>query len=336
MNSVFMKVSPIIILWVVIDMAMACTPENGQPFQYIAVKNMVSRGILFPVNAETNELTFLCKNGTMMFEADSRKLLFNGLIVWLNAPLTRVKDEWCLVQTDIVSIIYPLAVPDFVLNFPPENLILLDPGHGGSDGGAVGKNIVEKEVVLDIAKIVKQKLTACHIATVMSREDDRTISLSERVQIASRNEATAFVSIHLNSSHNPDASGVETFVLASSGFQSTDGGNEKFTSKTWSVYDQFSIVLAYCIHSNIVKGVGMVDRGIKRSRFEVLRTANCPAVLLECGFVSNPRDEQKLCDLQFRTNLAEAISTGIIQFVTYGNLPSSFIKADNNKAAEEP
>lgn len=316
----------LIIFWlIVVDIVMACSPENGQPKQYVPIKELVSRDIFLPSPSDTKGMKFLCRSGTMVFEADSRKLIFNGLLVWLNAPLTCVENEWALVQADIVNIVYPLAMPDVILNFVAEQLIFLDPGHGGTDGGAVGKKLVEKDVVLDIAKIVKQKLTAYNIDTIISREEDKTVSLLERVQMASKKSATAFVSIHLNSSSNSDASGIETFVLTTAGFQSTNGGNSRTVNQHGSIYDQFNIVLAYCIHSNLVKNLDMFDRGIKRAGFEVLHGVNCPAVLLECGFVSNQGDEEKLADSQFRTNLAEYITAGIIQFIRYGDSGFSFV-----------
>lgn len=333
MNYILQKIL-IVFSLIVIDIVIACSPENGQLTRYVPVKELVSRNVFLPSPSDMKGMKFLCRSGTMLFEADSRKLVFNGLLVWLNAPLTYVENEWSLVQADITNIIYPLAMPDVILNFTPENLIFLDPGHGGTDGGAVGKKLVEKDIVLDIAKIVKRKLTAHNIDTIMSREEDKTTSLLERVQMASKKSATAFVSIHLNSSFNNEASGIETFVLSTSGFQSTDGGNSRTANKHGSVYDQFSIVLAYYIHSNLVKNLDMVDRGIKRAGFEVLRGANCPAVLLECGFISHQGDEEKLADSQFRTNLAESITAGIIQFIRYGDSKRAF-GADEHVLTEQ-
>ena len=176
-------------------------------------------------------------------------------------------------------------------------VLVIDPGHGGPDPGAVGiGGLREVDVIMPVAFHLRELLQKQGIYVVMTREDDLDLGLEPRVQIAERANASLFVSIHANaiSMARPDVNGVETFY-----FSSGKG-------------------LAQSIQRNIVQATGMRDRGAKRARFYVLQRTSMPAVLVEMGFVTGAEDAPRLRDSEFLKKMAEAIAQGILEYVRTG------------------
>lgn len=172
-------------------------------------------------------------------------------------------------------------------------VIAIDPGHGGADVGAVGiGGIQEKWIVLDMARRVSQQLARRGVQAVLTRSGDEEIDLAPRVAKAARIRARAFVSIHANaiSLNHPQVNGLETYYYAT------------------------GYPLARLIHSSILNRIPMVDRGVKRARFYVLRYTSMPAVLVETGFVTGRQDARNLANSAFRARMAEAIAEGILRY----------------------
>ncbi len=201
--------------------------------------------------------------------------------------------------------------------------VCLDPGHGGTDSGAVSKDgkTAEKTVALDIAKRVAKKLRADGFEVLLTRTDDETaLELSERVEKSYRWRADAFVSIHLNSESRTGARGIETYAFPAMGMESTaHAGKATVESKTkfhGNGHDVGNVQLAYCIQRRLVRAAGTKteDRGFRRARWIVLRDARAPATLVECGFVSSPSDLAWLRTESGRETVARGIYEGICDF----------------------
>jgi len=176
-------------------------------------------------------------------------------------------------------------------------VVVIDPGHGGDDPGAIGINgVKEKNVILPIAQEVTNLLEQQGIQVIMTRNNDKAVSLQERSEIANRANADLFISIHANSMgmSRPDISGLETYYLE-------DG-----------------MRLAESIHNTILKDVDVKNRRIRRARFYVLRHTEMPAVLVEIGFLTGKEDAQKLANQTYRDKMAQAIADGILQYVRKG------------------
>ncbi len=173
--------------------------------------------------------------------------------------------------------------------------IMLDPGHGGSDPGAIGNGLQEKDLTLDIARRVKQHLNNRYldVHVRMTREEDVYLSLSQRTQMANEWPADFFLSIHINSSSNLAADGFESYVYNKPGCCAT------------------SLAKQQVIHPYIVQQMKFKDRNMKRDNFYVLRETKMPSLLLENLFISNPEDASKLANPQFREQLARAIADGV-------------------------
>ena len=182
------------------------------------------------------------------------------------------------------------------LPVPSERVVVvIDPGHGGRDPGAVGRGgLQEKQVIFPISMRVRDLLESQGVAVVMTRYDDRTLGLQPRVDIAERADADIFVSIHANaiSLSRPDVNGIESYYASAAGQQ-----------------------LAATIHASMLAATGMNDRGIKQARFFVIRRTSMPATLLEVGFVTGAQDAPRLADANWRETMANAIARGILQYI---------------------
>jgi len=155
-------------------------------------------------------------------------------------------------------------------------IIVIDPGHGGTDSGAVGSNdIQEKNVVLKVAKEIEKlnkDLFQNRFEIYLTRYTDTLISLRDRTKLARKLKADLFISLHCNHSENPNAKGIEVYVFNRKNKQTKE-----------------SILLAYRIQKAIQRNLGFKTRGVKFGNFQVLREAsnNYPALLIEMGFLSN-------------------------------------------------
>lgn len=175
------------------------------------------------------------------------------------------------------------------------SVVVLDPGHGGRDPGAVGINgLQEISVIFPISLRVQALLEAQGVTVVMTRSDNRTLDLQTRVDIAERAGADIFVSIHANaiSLSRPDVNGIETYYASSTGRR-----------------------LADIIHASMLAATTMNDRGVKQARFYVIRRTSMPATLLEVGFVTGAQDYHLLVDPVWRETMATAIARGILQYL---------------------
>lgn len=217
--------------------------------------------------------------------------------------------------------------------------IVIDPGHGGKDPGAVGKSgLKEKVVTLDIAlrleKLLKRKLG---VKTVLTRRKDVFIPLHERGKIANRSEGKLFVSIHANASRDRRAHGVETYFLSpartdkalrvaelenasikyeadQSYYRDMDDENFILLTMTKSNDLKESETLAGYIQSGFADHSGLKSRGVDQAGFYVLYGANMPAILFEVAFISNRREEKLLKSKKFRQETAEILCNSIIKF----------------------
>ena len=215
--------------------------------------------------------------------------------------------------------------------------IVIDPGHGGHDTGTIGPNgLEEKDLVLDVSlrlgKLLETRLGA---PVVYTRKDDTFIPLEERTAIANQEGADLFISVHANSSRDPDARGVETYYLNfTSSPDALDVAARENAVSEKSIHElqdlvkkialkekieeshEFATDVESSLHSGLsVKNPGLRDRGVKKAPFIVLIGANMPSILAEISFVSNPGDERRLRTPEYRQKIAESLYRGIAKYV---------------------
>ncbi len=168
----------------------------------------------------------------------------------------------------------------------------IDAGHGGKDSGACGnRGTREKDFTLDIAKRVGAKLQKLGHTVVYTRTTDVFIELMERANISNKNNCDLFISIHINSAESKTARGIETFHHPNS------SKGKEYATKVQEML--------------IKRMISATDRGVKTANFAVLRNTNCPAILVECGFISNSDEELLLMSEEYRESLSNAIVEGL-------------------------
>jgi N-acetylmuramoyl-L-alanine amidase len=246
---------------------------------------------------------------------NTREAEINGVKQWLAFP-AHVQDGRIMVsRLDLSKSIEPRLRPDKVDGLRPVETIVLDPGHGGHDRGAISRYGAEKDFALDVALRARDLLEKQGRRVVMTRSADIFIPLHERPAVANRIPNSVFVSIHFNStSTNPLARGFEIFSLAPRGAPATNDGAfsaRDLREEPGNAVDTPSTVLAGTIFHSLLGNVPMVDRGTKHARFAVLRLCTVPATLVECGFVSNSAESALIGSPAWRQQLAQAIVAGI-------------------------
>jgi len=276
---------------------------------------------LYSMAMATSGKRVVIKNkwNTIEVETNSRRAWVNGTMVWLHHPCRKSGSGWALREVDFKKGIDPILRSYAFLPSKTPRVVVLDPGHGGKDSGAVGKRkVYEKLAVLSIAKRVKAHLEAKQIRVRMTRSTDTFIPLEKRSEFAAKAGADLFVSIHADGAGDPSAHGVETFAMTAAGGDSSNyygQGGDKSPGKG-NRHDAANAVLGFSLQSNLVKTSKRSDRGLRRARFSVLKNAPCPAALVECGFLTNPEEEALMIDANYREAVARGISNGILGYIT--------------------
>ncbi len=276
----------------------------------------------------------------IVMRPNSSFILVNGQAITLKHPV-EYRDGSAYIPVESAAFI-----SEKVFELPKEAIlpaklhaiktVVIDPGHGGKDPGAIGKyGTREKDVVLDISKRLKRHLEQKGLKVYLTRDKDIFIPLYKRAKIAERKNADLFISVHANASRYRRAKGFEVYYLseatddnaralaaaenASLKFEKDDMSREKSPATT--VWDmkltenrRQSKALAYSICNITSDALRMRNRGVKGARFAVLKGAIMPAVLIEVGFLTNRREESKLKQTYFRDKIANAVSRSIAEY----------------------
>ena len=217
--------------------------------------------------------------------------------------------------------------------------IVLDPGHGGENQGCIGPAKIHEKVVtlqlgLKLEEALKEKVVA---DVVLTRRKDVYVGLRERTRMANEKNGDVFISIHMNASPTGSGIGIETFLLSSSSSSDeiralvereqkdlpieapmADVRREELGSVLYDMKlraaHSLSEKLASKIQRSMIRKTGAVDRGVKQAPFAVLKEAEMPAIVLECGFLTHPKEGDKLLDPAYQKKLAAAIVRGLIDF----------------------
>ena len=245
----------------------------------------------------------------------SQSLLINQIKFILSYPLLALDGQLLVSRLDLCKLIDPVIRPRFIRNAQPFKTVIIDPGHGGHDSGAGGAYGSEKEFALKLAHQLKTHLEPKGFKVVFTRDGDYYLTLAERVAVANKHKDAIFVSLHFNYGGSA-ASGIETFALSPYGAESTINGpaNSDYRSFAGNQRDSENIALATAVHASVLKNARVVDRGIKRARWAVLKGINMPAILFEGGFLTNRAECKKVANPAYREVLAGSIADAIGNF----------------------
>lgn len=286
----------------------------------VAISKIANRFGFVSYDVKGKQITLRGKFNIIEMEGDSRRASFNNVNFWFSTPPARRWGHWTMRQNDIDKMLTPLLNPSTAVKNKGYRVIVLDPGHGGRDKGAndLRRGIQEKQIVLELAKDVRDILKRYNLDARLTRWQDVNLELDERCQYAAKVKADLFVSLHLNAAENDDSSGVETHILPPAGCPIT--ASSKVNGRDIPAYpgnqhDGANMVLGYILQKSLLKYTRAEDRGVRRSRFQVIKNAPCPAALVECGFISNRKEREKLMNLEYRGRIARALAEGIIAYL---------------------
>jgi N-acetylmuramoyl-L-alanine amidase len=262
-------------------------------------------------------------------ESDTRECAIDGQRVFLGEPVRTHQDELHLSRIDAERLLAPILSPGTgEARVPGLKVIALDPGHGGKDAGKSNDRygINEKTMALDTALRVKKLLEAAGYKVVMTRTDDRQLApdkatdFQRRAEVATRAKADLFLSLHYNSvATRPESvTGVEIYTMTpQSQFSTADNRNDDGMVKVLNPgneNDHWNALLGYFVHREMLRGLQVSDRGLKRARWAVLRLVECPAILVESGYLSNNGEARKIATPEYRQKIAESIADGVAAY----------------------
>jgi N-acetylmuramoyl-L-alanine amidase len=269
---------------------------------------------LTPTAAHTIKTTY----GNFTVRPGSLSAYWDRIEVRLGFQPQLVGDQIFLHALDLKKVLTPLALGTAVVT-PVNRLVVIDPGHGGANVGT--RNVVtgqyEKDYTLDWAKRLAPLLEQSGWRVALTRTNDVTLSLAERVAFAEARRANLFISLHFNSTGdgNQGPAGLETYCLTPAGMPSSltrgyaDDARLVFPN---NAFDTENLRYAVRLHAALLQVNGRIDRGVRYARFlDVLQDHNRPAVLIEAGYFSNPTEAKRAADPVYRQKLAEAVAKAL-------------------------
>lgn len=236
-------------------------------FADVLVSSMQGGGMKLTLPADKSDKT------EIMLGSDGKTLRIRENVSKISLPKPKIEPA---------VVVTPVKVPS------GKKVIVIDPGHGGSDVGATRNGIYEKNITLDVSKRVADLLKKKGYEVVMTRTSDQTVSLQDRVKISEEADPEVFVSIHVNSSNSDSPSGLETHY-----------------------YKDNSLDLAKNVHASMLNHINSNNRGLFKSKFYVINHTTAPAILVEIGFISNPSERAQLVTDSRKQETAKAIVEGI-------------------------
>ena len=288
-----------------------------------------------------DEIILTNRAARLVFDVDSAQAEINGVNVRLSFPVANVKGVSFIAQFDLDRTVRPLLFPARYAEPKRITTICLDPGHGGKDsgnriGGFFAHN--EKTYTLALALELRDQLKRLGFNVVLTRSTDNYLELPVRPAIANRRGADLFVSLHFNAAQagKNEVEGPETYCITPVGAASSNAQGEggDYGATTANRYENQSLLLAYRMEKALVQNLGAEDRGVRRARFAVLRDAAMPAILIEGGYMTHPREGKKIFDAAYRRQMAAAIVKGILAYQKLTAPPVPPTLASNRPAAK--
>lgn len=316
--------------------------------EYISLSKVCDfYGLSYKYDSFVRTATVSKGSNRIIVRAEGDKALVNGEMVKTDKPMTLSDNTLFAPVSFVKNNMGPMIGYAPVPKIPEEaegpkrfriKTIVLDPGHGGNDPGAIGRrsHVKEKVLTLQMARKLKSLLEDAGIKVIMTRDSDVFIPLPKRSEIANKSGADLFVSVHINASRARSMRGFECYYLSNatddnaraleafenSSLKMDDGASVEHSrplDKTlWDMAltedRRESSELAGYICDSINESLAMGDRGVRTARFYVLKHTDIPAVLVESGYISNKYEELKLKDPEFLDRIAESVAQGILRF----------------------
>ena len=277
-------------------------------------------------------------------------LLLNELMVDVNGSITKLQAPPHMYKGTVMVPISILQLPwwqDTIKSQPVTPVkgsnvfiidkIIIDPGHGGKDCGAISRDgFMEKHLVLDVSRQIKERLKRKGITVLLTRDRDYFVSLTDRAKMVNTSDADLFISIHANAHHDVRANGFEVFYLSNNvddatraieimensviRFEDCNHFPHKMNGDPtlWDIVltenRRESCELARCVNEGVKDQKLLSNRGVKSARFYVLKWVNKPSILIELGFITNYKEQRNLKRSSYKEQLVDAIVEGILNY----------------------
>ncbi len=299
--------------------------------------------ISYTWDALTNKIK-LYKEGSLF------TLMLNESMVDVNGSITKLQASPLMHNGTVMVPTSILQLPWWQEKVKPQALmpaegrstfiidkIIIDPGHGGKDCGAISRSgFMEKHLVLDVSRQIKRKLEQRGITVLLTRDRDYFVSLADRAKMVNSSDADIFISVHANAHRDVRANGFEVFYLSNAvddntraveimensviKFEDCDNFPHKMNGDPtlWDIVltenRRESCELAQNVNSAVKCKRLLANRGVKSARFYVLKWVNKPSILVELGFITNSKEQRKLKNSSYKAQLVDAIVQGILNY----------------------
>ena len=280
--------------------------------QYVSLYSIANL-YKFRVTSRLGRVYMTGRYHNFSFTPEKMASTFNGVQITLSHALYNKNGVYYISKIDYDTMLLPLINRYNMRRHKVRN-VYLDPGHGGKDVGAEGRYYYEKSLTLRLASKVRALLVKNGFRVVMSRRSDKFVSLNDRVAEANRLNADIMVSIHFNSAANPKVYGLETYCMTPAGASSSNSSKIDYKKYPGNDYDRNNFAFAYLMQRAMLNYSKALDRGVKHARFLVIKEAKMPAVLVECGFLSNPNSEKIIGNDRYLNQIAKGIAHSIINY----------------------
>ena len=291
----------------------AQTPKGGWATFQDASRRL---GITGCVWEDTSQL-FTNATQRIRFQNGQKRTEVNGVTVWMNHPPEGVtSNTWRIAVRDL-DFLSLAILPDTEAEKPKNLHVLLDPGHGGMDVGAVSEApfLQEKAFSLAMANRLGPLLEKAGFTVSYTRTNDVALSLSQRAAMAKTVKADLLISLHANHAANTKAVGFETYVVPPSGYSGTANGSRRNVWHPGNNNDFQSTLLGFAVQRQFCASqTNRVDRGLKRASYYVLRETSCPAVLIEFGFLSNSGEAGEMLAETWQDAHAQLVADAVTRY----------------------
>ncbi|GAA5494009.1 hypothetical protein Rhal01_00164 [Rubritalea halochordaticola] len=255
----------------------------------------------------------------MKMTAGSQECFMNSVKFVLSYPVLEISGKYLVSRTDLSKLIDPVLRPSYIRSAGNFRTVIIDPGHGGKDAGAVNQYGTEAGYNLSVARMVRDLLKQQGYNVIMTRDSDTYLTLGQRVDLANRYDNAIFISIHFNAGGGSRARGIETFTLSPVGVAHYGRSvkSSDYRVREGNHQDSANIALATAVHGVALqrtKSNHIPDRGIKRARYSVLTSIKHPAILVEGGFMSHPTEARIIHTKNYQKTIAYSIAEGIIRY----------------------
>ncbi|MFT5882208.1 MAG: N-acetylmuramoyl-L-alanine amidase [Crocinitomicaceae bacterium] len=292
---------------------------NIREKQYVTARSLKSFYAFKTLTRSGSKATLENTAVKMEIAANSQECLMNSVKFILSYPVVQHSGRLLISRIDLSKLIDPVLRPSYIQGAGNFRTVILDPGHGGKDAGAVNQYGTEAGYNLIVGRLVRDILKRQGYNVIMTRESNRYLSLQQRVAFANRYQNAIFISIHFNAGGRRQARGIETFTLSPVGIahygRSVKASDHR--ERNGNHQDSANIALATAIHGRTLqrtRSASIPDRGIKRARYSVLTSVKHPAILIEGGFLSHPVEARIIHSSSYQSSVAMGIAEGVMRY----------------------